>query len=95
MSTEIRRGVEAGEDCIYEQIKKKKEYVCTLRLKSLWPLGSLWGKTTLNSAVWAGQGQTLKPEKWVHHFLCPWQFPFSNKMDLRKELSKEFPLLLQ
>ena len=26
-----------------------QSYICTLRLKSLWPLGSAWGKTTLNT----------------------------------------------
>ena len=28
----------------------------TLRLKSLWPLGSVWGKTTLNTGSVGGAG---------------------------------------
>ena len=65
-----------------------------LRLKSLWPLACVW-------AVWAGQGRTLKLEKWGHLLLCPWHFVYqftaiSNEMELPEELSdKNFQFLLQ
>ena len=37
----------AGGDCFFDS---------TLRLKSLWPLGSVWGKTTLNTGSVGGAG---------------------------------------
>ena len=58
--------------------------------KTLSPLASVWGKTTLNTG--SVGGQTLKLEKWSHLFLCPWHFVYqfstiSNKMGLREKLS--------
>ena len=37
----------AGGDCFFDS---------TLRLKSLWPHGSVWGKTTLNTGSVGGAG---------------------------------------
>ena len=37
-------------------------YVHTLRLKSLWPLGSVWGKTTLNTG--SVGGAVVDPQTW-------------------------------
>ena len=82
----------AGGDCFFDS---------TLRLKSLWPHGSVWGKTTLNTGSVGGAGADLQLEKLGHLFLCPWHFVYqftaiSNKMEFREELSKKyFQFLLQ
>ena len=44
------------------KIKNKKNilYIHTQRLKSLWALGSVWGKTTLNTGSVGGAGEDPK-----------------------------------
>ena len=76
-------------------------YVHTLRLKSLWPLASVWCKTAQNTDNVGGAGADPQTLKMVSFFLISVEiripiYSYFQKMELREELSnKNFLFLLR
>ena len=71
---------------------EKIHSVHTLRLRSLWPLASVWYKTTLNTGSVGGAG--VEPQSWKMRTPFPMSLAYQfwaifNEKELREELSNK------